>query len=166
MKTEFSNEKMISSIEAVNGIEGLLSMGKLKIDTVEARDSQGSTICRLTATLHLNIMNPECYAFCRQAFEKNADISIEMASGSENDICQAFLVKELPDRYNDNAERNKLAKELPVVIFTKTLERELARLKKSTLEQENKQPFEANESAKNNFIKRVFSNIMDYGKTL
>lgn len=163
MKSEFSSQKMIDSINAVNGIDGILSMGKLKIDTVDTKNSDGVRICRLTATLHLNIMNPECYAFCRQAFEKNVDISVEMASDSKSDICQAYLVKELPERYCDNEERNKLARDLPVIIFTKTLDRELQRIKQASLEQENKKPFEANDNAKSNFIKRIFSNMMDYG---
>lgn len=165
MKAEFSSKKMIDSIDAANGVDGLLAMGKLKVDTVDTKNSSGIRICRLTATLHLNIMNPECYAFCRQALEKNADISIELGSSGNSEICQAYLVKELPERYNENSERNNLARDLPVIIFTKTLERELQRLKESILEQEKKQPFEASNNAKDNFIKRVFANMMDYGKT-
>lgn len=163
--TTTSDMKLINSIENIGGIDGLLRISKLKIETIDTFNSRGLRVCRLMGTIHMDLLNQEAYSLCVRSFENDPDIVLELPSVNGGNISQALFIKELPSRFN-HSPNNEGARGVPLKVFTTALTREFQAIKERIITEESKltkstNPFISSEIvksiAKNRFVQKILS---------
>lgn len=167
----FSPQQMLDHIDRIGGVENILEEGQLKIEKSSIKPLYGQESLRVTGTLHLNILSPEIYAFCKSAFGRVQDIKIDYSEDKNKGICNAYIVKEFGGRFLANESEIEKTTTLIRNLFIKTINKEIEVMREAVLnsevltqeaaEENQKTPFPANETAKTRFFKRVLSKFSD-----
>lgn len=154
----------LNAVESMGGPLELMRDSKIKVDFQNVRNKSGHEICRLVATMHLDSLDPDAYAFATDAFSKSNRVELEQAGRNGGQMTHALFIKELSDNYRDNPDLQKQARNFalhkffdPMADYTKALKKEI-----SDPGFPGKSPFESsssdNKGVFSNFISKVLRN--------
>jgi hypothetical protein len=152
----------LNAIESMGGPKELMRESKVKVDFMNVRDKNGHDICRLVATMHLDSLGPEAYAFATDAFSKNNQIELEQTRRNGGQMSHALFIKELSDNYRDNPELQKQARNFALHKFFDPMVEHKKALKKELTDPgfPGKSPFDSsdNKGVFSSFINKVLRN--------